>query len=148
MLPGALAERFAAVVRTVDLTAIIDKIDEPKQRFAMLRAIGEMAGTLAPNEASDWILNGLVRLAGVWLADATASSFADSLYELVEAGARAAKSYDDNGPARFGAYMRALLSMCPQAAGKVREVLDTLVLVTPAAEARSFWDALLTARAC
>ncbi|WP_421937283.1 hypothetical protein [Phenylobacterium sp.] len=141
-LPGGSMDDLGTVLAGMDLSRIIALPDGGN----LLRMVADIAGRLAPQPASDAVLNGLVALSRTWLGPPESEDFEGRLHTLVEAAAAAARAYDGTGRQRLSNFLGALFAARPDAAGPLRPILDMLVDVTPVMHATPFWRALVAAR--
>lgn len=141
-LPPASVAELDAVLTGLDLARIVALPDGGE----LLRAITEIAGRLAPQPASDAVLNGLIGLSRTWLSGPESQGFEVRLNTLVEAAAAAARAYDGTGRHRLSNFLGALFAARPDVAAPLRPILDMLVDVTPVTYAKPFWRALVAAR--
>lgn len=142
VLPAASADELGRVLTCMDLARIVALPDGGE----LLRMIADIAGRLAPQPASDAVLNGLIALSRTWLGGPESDDFDVRLNTLVEAAAAAARAYDGTGRQRLSNFLGALFAARPDVAAPLRPILDKLVDVTPVAQAKPFWRALVAAR--
>lgn len=141
-LPPDLAARLGEVLVKLDSENIVAQEDG----VGHLREIAEVAGRFGDRVASDAILNAIFSLCRSWLGPVEGEGFEARLHELFESAAGASKTYDGDGPERLSRFLVSLLGMRPETAKPLRPLLDRLVQITPVAEARPFWHALVMAR--
>lgn len=142
VLPVGSMDDLSTVLTGMDLSRIVALPDGGD----LLQMVADIAGRLAPQPASDAVLNGLVALSRTWLGPPESEDFEERLHTLVEAAAAAARTYDGTGRQRLSQFLGALFTARPDVAGALRPILDMLVDVTPVMHARPFWRALVAAR--